>query len=122
MKIVTTSLLAVLCLTLSPAAVAQTAGAKKTPAGMDDPAGRPEMAKMHRQMADVHVKMAECLASDKQIRECQKQMSGSCSAMGDMMGKGQGMHGTMGKGLMDQGMMGGCPMIGGDAAPAQTKK
>ena len=42
----------------------------------------------HRQMADVHVKMAECLASDKQISECQKQMSGSCSAMGDMMGKG----------------------------------
>jgi len=82
---------------------------------------RGAMAKMHRQMADAHTKIADCLSSDRPISECQQQMTTMCSTMQGTMGN---MHGMMGGNGM-HGMMGGmtgCPMMNGTQAPASPEK
>ena len=64
------------------------------------PAPTPEQRK---QMAEVHQRMAACLASDKPIAECRTEMWANCQSL---MGKtGCPMMG--GAGWMGPGMMGG---------------
>lgn len=66
-------------------------------------AAETKVSKEDRQkMADMHTKMAACLASDKPMSDCQGEMMKSCKSM---MGKeGCPMMGHM-KGMMKGGMM-----------------
>lgn len=73
--------------------------------------GEPTAAQRH-QMAEIHQKMADCLASERPIGECRTQMQADCQqAMGAqgcpmLMGAG---HGMMAGGMMGGGMMPNAP-------------
>lgn len=73
---------------------------------------RPKMAEMHRSIAEMHTKMANCLESTKDLTVCREEMNKSCElapgAHCQMMGKrkmGQGgmgmMNGSCFNGMMD---------------------
>lgn len=75
------------------------------------PAPLPEPSAQQRQtMAEIHRKMAECLASTRPFSECRNEMHASCQqrlgqtgcpmmgGMGLGMGMGRGMRGRMGPG------------------------
>lgn len=94
-------------------------GANTDPGKTNGVQSRETMAKMHRQMAEVHTKVADCLASDRPISECQQQMATMCSAMHGMMGN-TGMHGMTGSSGM-QGMVG-CPVMKGDQRTGTDNK
>jgi hypothetical protein len=69
-------------------------------------AQRDPSAEQRQQMAEIHRKMADCLASTRPLAECRAEMHASCqAAMGKdgcpmMMGSG---HGMLGGGGMMQG-------------------
>jgi K+-sensing histidine kinase KdpD len=83
----------------------------QTPKDQITTAQRHQMSEMHKKMADIHAKMAACLASDKAPSQCRQEMldacstnfGGSCPMMGKM-GSGQGM-GMMGNGSCMDSMM-----------------
>lgn len=63
-----------------------------------------DIPEMKKDMADMHQKMADCLRTEKSIRECHGEMvkdcrgakaAGHCSMMGGMMNKGGMKHGKM---------------------------
>lgn len=81
---------------------------------------REAMVENHRRMAEMHAGMAACLATEKTIAQCRKEMvdkcstsfGGSCPWMGgggrpDRPGRpGMGMMGGRGMGYWDGGCMG----------------
>jgi hypothetical protein len=70
-------------------------------------AKRQEMIERHKKVAEMHLKAATCLQSDKTIAQCRQEMIEDCrSTMGNncpMMGNGQGKMGRQGKGMMNGG-------------------
>lgn len=101
-----------------------TAQAETTPPAQT----RQAMAENHKKAAEMHSKMATCLASDKTLEECREAMSASCgTTFGANCPMGGGMRGQ-GKG---RGMMGSGPCMGWmldpgasnpDAAPSTPAK
>lgn len=90
---------------------------------------RQTMAERHKKAAEMHSKMAACLASDKAVEQCREEMAANCgTTFGANCPMGGGIRGH-GKG---HGMMGGGPCMGwmldpggpsSDAAPnAPSKK
>lgn len=89
---------------------------------------RQAMVENHKKAAEMHAKMAACLASDKTIEQCREDMAASCgTTFGANCPMGGGMRGQ-GKG---HGMMGGGPCMGWmldpgastpDAAPSVPSK
>lgn len=72
----------------------------------------PEPTKEQRtKMADMHSKMAECLKSEKPMKDCHKEMMDSCKEAHD--GKCPMMGGHMGK-MMGKGKMGEAPPEGSE--------
>lgn len=70
---------------------------------------RQVMAENHKKAAEMHAKMAACLASDKTVEQCREDMAASCgTTFGANCPMGGGMRGQ-GKG---RGMMGGGPCMG----------
>lgn len=74
----------------------------------------PEPTKEERmKMADAHTKMAECLKSDKTMKDCHKEMMDSCKEATGGKCPMMGGHGPMGK-MMGKGKMAAPPAEGGD--------
>lgn len=70
---------------------------------------RQAMVENHKKAAEMHSKMAACLASDKTVDQCRQEMAASCgSIFGANCPMGGGMRGE-GKG---RGMMSGGPCMG----------
>ena len=87
----------------------------------DPPSTPPDPTPAQRQqMAAVHRKMAECLASERPFTECRNEMHSGCA--GIMGGQGCPMMGMMGGGMMHgRGMMGGqTPAPAPPAPPAEN--
>lgn len=67
------------------------------------PAQRQNMSAMHKKIAEMHVKMAACLESDKSPAQCRQEMQDACSSnfggtcpmmgMGKMGGRGRNAMG-----------------------------
>lgn len=76
----------------------------------------------HKKAAEMHSKMAACLASEKTLEQCREEMAASCSAsFGTNCPMGGGMRGQG----MGRGRMGGGPCMGwmldpGASSPEST--
>lgn len=82
------------------------------------PAQRQKMSAMHKQISEMHLKMATCLESDKSPSQCRQEMQDSCSANfgGSCPMMGMGKMGGRGK----NAMRGGSCMDWMTTPPAET--
>jgi len=95
--------------------------ARQAPAPPPDvrpaPAAAPEV---RQRMAQIHLKMASCLLSERPISACRDEMLQTCQ---DMMGKDAcPMLGGMGPGMMGREMMGGGMMQQRGSTPGQLSE
>lgn len=68
---------------------------------------RPALVERHKKIAEMHSKMATCLASQKTAAECQVEMKAACtSSLGGECPMGRGMGAMRGRGMMNGGQ---CP-------------
>lgn len=84
-----------------------TAGFSQGTTFQPTPAQRQKMSAMHKQIAEMHLKMATCLESEKSPSQCRQDMQETCSAnfggSCPMMGMGMGKMGGRGKNAMKSG-------------------
>lgn len=71
------------------------------------PAQRQKMSAMHKQVAEMHLKMAACLESEKSPSQCRQEMQDTCSTnfggSCPMTGMGMGKMGGRGKNAIGVG-------------------
>lgn len=84
-----------------------TAGLSQGPSAQPTPAQRQRMGAMHKQVAEMHLKMAACLESEKAPSQCRQEMQDACTAnfggSCPMLGMGMGKMGGRGKNAMRGG-------------------